>query len=190
MGKRKVERLSNTDDLDELLEELTTSREEDMIPIERRDIPILGKMYGSENKFWNYDKYYENANEIRQYMKELGFQVEEIKQAYPDEDVEALKESLPPDLRDRVTEPEDIEELPEGFTFKGIQKLNEELKKQKWLWIYYSGAKARAQEIDDYIKKIDVVHQIEEAELKTIKEFNKLYYDLRGQYIEPRKETL
>ncbi len=190
MGKRKVERLSNTDDLDEFLEELTTSREEDMIPIERRDIPILGKMYGSESKFWNYDKYYENANEIRQYMKELEFQEEQIKDAYPDEKEKELKESLPPDLQDRVKEAGDIEGLPEGFTFKGIQKLNEELKKTENALDLLRRGKARVQEIDDYIKRINAVHEFEEAELKTIKEFNKLYYDLRGQYIEPRKRNI
>jgi len=190
MGKRKAERLSNTENAEEFFDELTTLREEDMVPMKRRDIPFMNIMYGSENTFYNYDKFYENVDEIKQYMEELEYQKEQIKQAFPDENLQALRESLPPDLRDRVTEPGDIQDLPEGFTFEGVQRLNEELKNTQKVLKLIRDSKSRAREIDDYIDRLRAVHELEEYELHTIKTFNKMYYDMRGQYIEPRQRNI
>ena len=72
VAKRKVNRLQNLDSSDQFLDELFTMREEDTVPIERKDIPFLNILYGKENKYYNYDVFTDNVNELGQYTREIN----------------------------------------------------------------------------------------------------------------------
>jgi hypothetical protein len=155
MAKRKVTRLQNLDSSDQFLDELFTMREEDTVPIERKDIPFLNILYGKENKYYNYDVFTENINELGQYTREI--------------------DKGETDAR--------------GLNFVGVQQLNEILKGTKERLEIIREAKQNAQKIEDYLDKINAIHQLTEAELVEISQFNKAYYELRGKYIDPRSRN-
>ena len=155
MAKRKVTRLQNLDSSDQFLDELFTMREEDTVPIERKDIPFLNILYGKENKYYNYDVFTENINELGQYTREI----------------------------------EKGETDAQGLNFVGVQQLNEVLKGTKKRLEIIREAKQNAQKIEDYIDRINAIHQLTEAELVEISQFNKAYYELRGKYIDPRSRN-
>ena len=155
MAKRKAIRLQNVETSDQFVEELFTMREEDTVPIERRDIPFINILYGSENKYYSYDVFTENINELGQYKREI----------------------------------EAGETDAEGLNFVGVQQLNDILRGTKERLEMIRDAKQRAQKIEDYIDRINAIHQLTEAELVEIREFNKAYYELRGQYIDPRSRN-
>ena len=50
-------------------------------------------------------------------------------------------------------------------------------------------AKQQAQDIEDYIDRLNAIHDLTEAELLEIKLFNKSFYELRGQYTDPRSRN-
>ena len=155
MAKRKVTRLQNLDSSDQFLDELFTMREEDTVPIERKDIPFLNILYGKENKYYNYDVFTENINELGQYTREI--------------------DKGETDAR--------------GLNFVGVQQLNEILKGTKQRLEIIREAKQNAQKIEDYIDRINAIHQLTEAELVEISQFNKAYYELRGKYTDPRSRN-
>ena len=155
MAKRKAIRLQNVETSDQFVEELFTMREEDTVPIERRDIPFINILYGSENKYYSYDVFTENINELGQYKREI----------------------------------EAGETDAEGLNFVGVQQLNDILKGTKERLEMIRDAKQRAQKIEDYIDRINAIHKLTEAELIEIREFNNAYYELRGQYIDPRSRN-
>ena len=155
MAKRKAIRLQNVETSDQFVEELFTMREEDTVPIERRDIPFINILYGSENKYYSYDVFTENINELGQYKREI----------------------------------EAGETDAEGLNFVGVQQLNDILRGTKERLEMIRDAKQRAQKIEDYIDRINAIHKLTEAELIEIREFNMAYYELRGQYIDPRSRN-
>ena len=155
LAKRKVTRLQNLDSSDQFLDELFTMREEDTVPIERKDIPFLSILYGSENKYYNYDVFTDNVNELGQYTREI----------------------------------QKGETDAQGLNFVGVQQLNEILKDTKKRLEIIREAKQNAQKIEDYIDRINAIHQLTEAELVEISEFNKAYYELRGRFIDPRSRN-
>lgn len=155
VAKRKAERLSNTEGSEEFLEELLTVREEDTVPLKRKDIPFINIVYGSENAYYSFDVFTENVNELGQYTREI-------------------KEG---------------ESTSTSINFVGVQALNERLKEtQKSLGLIRE-AKKKARDIEDYIDRLNAIHKLEEAELLEVKLFNKSYYELRGQYIDPRSRN-
>ncbi len=155
MAKRKVTRLQNLDSSDQFLDELFTMREEDTVPIERKDIPFINILYGKENKYYNYDVFTENINELGQYTREI----------------------------------EKGETDAKGLNFVGVQQLNGILKGTKKRLEIIREAKQNAQKIEDYLDRINAIHQLTEAELVEISQFNKAYYELRGKYIDPRSRN-
>ena len=155
MAKRKVTRLQNLDSSEQFFDELFTMREEDTVPIERKDIPLLNILYGKENKYYNYDVFTENVNELGQYAREI----------------------------------EKGETDAQGLNFVGVQQLNQALKGTKQRLEIIREAKQRAQKIEDYIDRINAIHQLTEAELVEVSQFNKAYYELRGKYIDPRSRN-
>jgi hypothetical protein len=78
IAKRKASRLSNVATSEEFVDELFSTREEDSVPIRRQDVPFLNIVYGSENVFWNFDKFVENVNEVRQHVRELNKGTEDV----------------------------------------------------------------------------------------------------------------
>jgi len=78
IAKRKASRLSNVATSEEFVDELFSTREEDSVPIRRQDVPFLNIVYGSENVFWNFDKFVENVNEVRQHARELNKGTEDV----------------------------------------------------------------------------------------------------------------
>ena len=70
-----------------------------------------------------------------------------------------------------------------------MQQLNEILKGTKKRLEIIREAKQNAQKIEDYLDRINAIHQLTEAELVEISQFNKAYYELRGKYTDPRSRN-
>jgi len=174
MGKRKAERLANVEDLEEFWDELTTTREEDVINIRKADIPFVNILYGSESKFYSYDKFYENINELGQYMAEVDAISEKMRQA-------ALTNQPLPETPAHIDFSEE--------TVTNARALQEQLKLAQNKLDVLRQAKRNVRLIEDYIERTNAVHQVEEAELSVIKQFNKIYYELRGEKIDPRERN-
>ena len=155
IGKRKVERLQNLENMDQFLDELTTMRPEDTVPLRRDQIPFMRIIYGSENVYYSYDVFKENVNELGQYEREIKKGTEDI----------------------------------DDLDFTGIQELSEMLKQTKKSLEVIREAKQQAQDIEDYIDRLNAIHDLTEAELLEIKLFNKSFYELRGQYTDPRSRN-
>ena len=155
IGKRKVERLQNLENMDQFLDELTTMRPEDTVPLRRDQIPFMRIIYGSENVYYSYDVFKENVNELGQYEREIKKGTENI----------------------------------DDLDFTGIQELSELLKQTKKSLEVIREAKQQAQDIEDYIDRLNAIHDLTEAELLEIKLFNKSFYELRGQYTDPRSRN-
>lgn len=174
MGKRKAERLANVEDLEEFWNELTTTREEDVINIRKADIPFVNILYGSESKFYSYDKFYENINELGQYMAEVDAISEKMRQA-------ALTNQPLPETPAHIDFSEE--------TVTNARALQEQLKLAQNKLDVLRQAKRNVRLIEDYIERTNAVHQVEEAELSVIKQFNKIYYELRGEKIDPKERN-
>jgi len=81
-------------------------------------------------------------------------------------------------------------ETPGNLDFTGVQELKRQLKmadkalKQVW------DARKQVRDIEDFIDRSNATYQIQEIERKIVMQFNKAYYDLRGQYVDPKPEGI
>jgi hypothetical protein len=76
------------------------------------------------------------------------------------------------------------------INFEGVQALKEELKKTdkalKQVW----AARRAAKDIEDYIDRSHKAYLLQEAERKVVMRFNALYYQLRGQHVDPKPQGI
>ena len=76
------------------------------------------------------------------------------------------------------------------INFTGVQALKDELKKTddalKQVW----AARRAAKDIEDYIDRSNAGYMLQEAERKVVMRFNAIYYQLRGQYVDPKPQGI
>ena len=76
------------------------------------------------------------------------------------------------------------------INFTGVQALKDELKKTddalKQVW----AARKQAKDIEDYIDRTNTGYLLQEAERKVVMRFNAIYYQLRGQYVDPKPQGI
>ena len=76
------------------------------------------------------------------------------------------------------------------INFTGVQALQAELKKTddalKQVW----AARKAAKDIEDYIDRSNTGYMLQEAERKVVMRFNAIYYQLRGQYVDPKPQGI
>ena len=76
------------------------------------------------------------------------------------------------------------------INFTGVQVLKDELKKTddalKQVW----AARRAAKDIEDYIDRSNAGYMLQEAERKVVMRFNAIYYQLRGQYVDPKPQGI
>jgi len=81
--------------------------------------------------------------------------------------------------------------LVPGFVdFEGVKKLKEKLKDAEEALRVVWDARKKVKEIEDFIDRSNAMYMIQEAERQVIMQFNKDYYDLRGQYLDPKPEGI
>jgi hypothetical protein len=51
-------------------------------------------------------------------------------------------------------------------------------------------ARKQVRDIEDFIDRSNATYQLQEAERQIVMQFNKAYYDLRGQYVDPKPEGI
>jgi len=130
--------------------------------LKRSDVPILKILYGEASRFFDYDLFEENRTQVKQFEAQA--------KAY--------------------AEGEDV--TLEGLNFAGINKLSKDLKQTEDMLSEIRSFKKQLREGDeiDYIKKMNMLHYLEEEERKAIMYFNARYYDLRGKYVDPKPQGL
>ena len=130
--------------------------------IRRSDIPIVKILYGEASRFFDYDLFIENRQDVEQFVAQA--------KAYQEgEDV-------------RV----------EGLNFVGINQLRKDLKSTEEMLDAIRSFKKQLRDSDeiDYIKRMNMLYDLGEEERKAIMYFNARYYDLRGQYVDPKPQGL
>ena len=81
--------------------------------------------------------------------------------------------------------------LVPGFVdFEGVKKLKEKLKDAEEALRVVWDARKKVKEIEDFIDRSNATYMIQEAERQVVMGFNKDYYDLRGQYVDPKPEGI
>ena len=129
--------------------------------IRRNEIPFAKIILGEASRFYDYDMFDQNRLDVEQHMAQA--------KAYAKgEDVDV-----------------------DGVDFTGVQALEETLKNTTDMLSQIREARRNLRQSDvDYIKKNNVLYLLEEEEKKTLVYFNARYYELRGQYINPRPHGL
>jgi hypothetical protein len=126
--------------------------------IRRNDIPFAKIVLAGASNFYDYDLFQENRDEIKQYMVQVKKYAE--------------------------GEADDVE----GLDFRGVQELDAILDDTESVLEELRTLRRDLRESDDidYIKKQNVLYMIEQEEMKILVYFNAKYYELRGQYVDPR----
>ena len=130
--------------------------------IRRNDIPIVKILYGEASRFFDYDLFTENRKDIEQFVAQA--------KAYQ--------------------EGKDV--TVEGLNFVGVNQLKSDLKQTEDMLDAIRDFKKQLRDNDeiDYIKRMNMLHDLGEEERKAIMYFNARYYDLRGQYVDPKPQGL
>jgi hypothetical protein len=129
--------------------------------IRRNEIPFAKIILGEASRFYDFDMFDQNRLDVEQHLAQA--------KAY--------------------AEGEDVN--VEGVDFTGIQALDETLKNTTDMLSQIREARRNLRQSDvDYIKKNNILYLLEEEEKKTLVYFNARYYELRGQYINPRPHGL
>ena len=130
--------------------------------IRRSDIPIVKILYGEASRFFDYDLFIENRQDVEQFVAQA--------KAYQ--------------------EGEDV--TVEGLNFVGINQLRKDLKSTEEMLDAIRSFKKQLRDSDeiDYIKRMNMLYDLGEEERKAIMYFNARYYDLRGQYVDPKPQGL
>jgi hypothetical protein len=130
--------------------------------IRRNDIPIVKILYGEASRFFDYDLFTENRKDVEQFVAQA--------KAYQ--------------------EGEDV--TVEGLNFVGVNQLKSDLKQTEDMLTAIRDFKKQLRDNDeiDYIKRMNMLYDLGEEERKAIMYFNARYYDLRGQYIDPKPQGL
>lgn len=129
--------------------------------IRRNEIPFAKIILGEASRFYDYDMFDQNRLDVEQHLAQA--------KAYMDgEDVNV-----------------------DGVDFTGVQDLEDTLKNTTDMLSQIREARRNLRQSDlDYIKKNNLLYMLEEEEKKTLVYFNAKYYELRGQYINPRPHGL
>ena len=74
----------------------------------------------------------------------------------------------------------------------GVNELKSDLKQTEDMLDAIRDFKKQLRDNDeiDYIKRMNMLHDLGEEERKAIMYFNARYYDLRGQYVDPKPKSL
>lgn len=141
---------------------LEALRDTEKPKIRRNDIPIVKILYGEASRFFDYDLFTENRKDVEQFVAQA--------KAYQ--------------------EGEDV--TVEGLNFVGVNQLKSDLKQAEDMLTAIRDFKKQLRDNDeiDYIKRMNMLHDLGEEERKAIMYFNARYYDLRGQYIDPKPQGL
>ncbi len=141
---------------------LEALRDTEKPKIRRNDIPIVKILYGEASRFFDYDLFTENRKDVEQFVAQA--------KAYQ--------------------EGEDV--TVEGLNFVGVNQLKSDLKQTEDMLTAIRDFKKQLRDNDeiDYIKRMNMLHDLGEEERKAIMYFNARYYDLRGQYIDPKPQGL
>ena len=155
-AKRKYDILSKARTDEDFVDALFKTPQEDRPIIKFNDVPVIKTIYGTAaSRFYDFDLYEENVNEILQYDKELRKGTIESRQ---------------------------------DVNFIGIQQLKIEHAKAEDALSTVRKAKKEARDIEDYIDRSNKAYELQEVERKLIMIFNARYYDLRGQYLDPKPQ--
>jgi len=152
MGRKKYNRLAGSRNSDEFVNNLLTMPKEEKPVVRFSDVPILKTIYGGPSRFYDFDLFEENRQDILQHVREL----------------------------------KNSRETPSNIDFAGIQQLKTQLKNIEDVLIVVREEKKKARDIEDYIEKGRKSYELQEAEREAIMIFNKMYEDLRGQYVSPK----
>jgi hypothetical protein len=156
MGRKKYNRLAASRNTDEFVDNLLTMPEEEKPVVRFSDAPILKTIYGGPSRFYDFDLFEENRQEVLQYDAELR----------------------------------KSRETPDHVDFTGVQSLKTELgKAEKWLENIRDNKK-KARDIEDYIERGRKAYELQEAERQIIMRFNAIYYELRGQHVDPKPQGI
>ena len=156
MGRKKYNRLAASRNTDEFVDNLLTMPEEEKPVVRFSDAPILKTIYGGPSRFYDFDLFEENRQEVLQYDAELR----------------------------------KSRETPDHVDFTGVQRLKTELgKAEKWLENIRDNKK-KARDIEDYIERGRKAYELQEAERQIIMRFNAIYYELRGQHVDPKPQGI
>jgi len=79
-------------------------------------------------------------------------------------------------------------ESRQGVDFTGIQALKKEYLKVEDALRVIREEKKKARDIEDYIDRSNRAYQLQEAERQLVTIFNAKYYQLRGQYLDPKPQ--
>ena len=71
VGYRKTQQLLGSKDSEEFVNNLMTTKSEDMPVVRFSDVPILKSIYGGPSRFFDYDLYEENKENVLQFEKEM-----------------------------------------------------------------------------------------------------------------------
>ena len=126
--------------------------------IRRGSVPFAKIVLGEASRFYDFDLFDENREEVMQYVNQAKKYVE--------------------------GEAEDIE----GLDFRGIQELEKILEDTENVLSDLRSLRREIRQSDemDYIKKQNLLYTIEQEETKLLVYFNAEYYRLRGQFVDPR----
>ena len=126
--------------------------------IRRGDVPFAKIVLGEASRFYDFDLFDENRVEVSQYL----IQAEKYAEG----------------------EAEDIE----GLDFTGIAQLGVILEQTEEVMSELRSMRRMVRQNDDlnYIQKQNMLYALEEEESKILVYFNAKYYELRGQFIDPR----
>ena len=81
-------------------------------------------------------------------------------------------------------------ETPGDLDFTGVQELKRQLKMADKALRQVWDARKQVRDIEDFIDRSNATYQIQEVERQIVMQFNKAYYDLRGQYVDPKPEGI
>ena len=155
IAERKAQRLLASDNPEEFIDTLLTTESSDLPTVRFSDVPILKTIYGGPSRFYDYDLFVKNKQDIGQFDREIRKGEGDV----------------------------------QGLDFTGVQRLKNELKETEKMLDIYRKAKLKARELP-YLDRSNATYEIQEAERAEIVYFNALYYQYRGQYINPKPEGI
>ena len=133
--------------------------------LRRSDVPILKIIYADPNRFYDFDLFEKNSKEVRQYRNQADkFEAGETG------DVEGLNfTGIGNEEKGLIKELNDTESVLQDIRNLRVAVRNSDL---------------------NYIEKNNALYDLDVEESKTVVYFNAKYYELRGQYIDPRPTGL
>lgn len=157
LADRKFDQLMQSQGNDDFITNLLSSPEGSEAPIIKfSDVPVLKSIYGGPSRFYDFDLYEKNTQEILQFEQE------------------AKKGG---DTRTK-------------FNYVGIGELKVLYNNTEQQLGFVRDAKRQARQIEDYIERSNEAYRLQEIERIIVTRFNARYYELRGQFVDPKPEGI